>query len=260
MNSPSRTTTMTARYIEPDVLPPALHGAPSWQDAVCTLIDHYTTHDLCFSSGEIAAELRLQRPDLRFAVHEIGEYVKDLFHGGAIEYRDRHGRTTAAIQVPRRTSGSSRTPPDTEVFVYAPTPIQGLAHAFEVDIPHPAFTPTAVERRRFAAAAAQAGEPMIATVHGDGRLCIPRRAIEQLSHATGISLRGGDSIYVARVGDGLRIGLQPTSGPSLACALQPERGRVRFSSPDLGQPFEPGDRFGITIEGAVLRIDLRPLA
>lgn len=253
MNTPS----IKPRFVDTDLLPPALHGERTWQDAVCTLIDHYTTHDLCFSSGEIAAELRLQRPDLRFAVTEIGEYVKDLFHGGAIEWRDRQGRTTAAIQVPRRTAGHSRTPPGTEVFVYAPTPIQGLAHAFEVDVPWPAFAPTALERQRFAAVRAQAETPMIATVHGDGRLCVPRRAIEQLSHATGIPLRGGDAVYVALDGGVLRVWLQPYPG-SIASALQPERGRVRFSSPDPRQPFVAGDRFEIVIEGAALRIGTMP--
>lgn len=238
-------------------IPPALSGERTWQDAVCALVDHFTTHDQCFSSGELATELRLQRPDFRFAVAEVGEFVKDLFHSGAIEWRDRHGRVTPAIQLPRRTTGITRTPVDTEVFVYAPTPIQGLAHAFEVDIPRPAFQPTALERQRFAAAAAQANAEMVATVHGDGRLCVPRRAIEELSHATGVAIRGGDSVWIEVVPGGLalRIHLAPRTGCT-AHALQPERGRIRFSSPDPTQPFAPGDRFAIVVEGSALTISL----
>ncbi|MFV8749004.1 hypothetical protein ACNOYE_00475 [Nannocystaceae bacterium ST9] len=256
MNTPS---TPSSSHFVPEILPPALAGERTWQDAVCTLVDHFTTHDQCFSSGELAAELRLQRPDFRFSVPEVGEFVKDLFHGGAIEWRDRHGRVTPAIQVPRRTTGASRTPAGTEVFVYAPTPIQGLAHAFEVDIPRPAFQPTALERRRFAAVAAEADAEMIATVHGDGRLCVPRRAIERLSHATGVAIRGGDSVWleVGALGRELRIHLAQRDGCT-AHALQSERGRVRFSSPDPGQPFTPGDRFAIDVDGAALTIRLAP--
>jgi hypothetical protein len=251
MNTPN-TATSSPHH---EILPPTLAGERTWQDAVCTLVDHHTTHDQCFSSGELAAELRLQRPDFRFAVQEIGEFVKDLFHGGAIEWRDRHGRITRALQIPRRTTGASRTPLHTEVFVYAPTPIQGLAHAFEVDIPRPAFSPTALERQRFADAAAEAYAEMVASVHGDGRLCIPRRAIEELSHATGVALRGGDSVWIGFTQDSLRIYLEPSDGCT-AHALQPERGRVRFSSPDPSRPFEPGGRFAITVQGSALTISL----
>ncbi len=240
-------------------LPPALTRERIWQDAVCTLIDHYTTHDQCFSSGELAAELRLQRPDFRFAVTEVGEFVKDLFHSGAIEWRDRHGRVTPALQMPRRTTGLSRTPAGTEVFVYAPTPIQGLAHPFEVDVPHPAFQPTALERHRFASVAAQANAEMIASVHGDGRLCIPRRAIEAISHATGVAIRGGALVWieVSAGGRTLRIYLEPRDGCTTH-ALQAERGRLRFSSPNPSQPFLPGDRFAIAVDGAALTIRLTP--
>ncbi len=252
MNTPSTATS----HHDHEILPPSLSGERLWQDAVCALVDHFTTHDQCFSSGEIAAELRMQRPDFRFAVTEVGEFVKDLFHSGAIEWRDHHGRITRAIQVPRRTAGVSRTPTGTEVFVYAPTPIQGLAHSFEVDIPRPAFQPTALERQRFAAAAAQADAEMVATVHGDGRLCVPRRAIEQLSHATGIAIRGGDSVWIALSLDSLRIHLEPHDGCT-EHALQAERGRVRFSSPDPRRPFAPGDRFPIGVEDSALAISLR---
>jgi hypothetical protein len=251
MNTPSTASNSPVH----EILPPSLAAERSWQDAVCTLVDHHTTHDQCFSSGELARELRLQRPDFRFAVTEVGEFVKDLFHGGAIEWRDHHGRITRALQLPRRTAGASRTPANTEVFVYAPTPIQGLAHSFEVDIPRPAFQPTALERQRFAAAAAQADAEMVATVHGDGRLCVPRRAIEQLSHATGVAIRGGDSVWIGDAQHELQIHLEPRDGCT-EHALQPERGRVRFSSPDPRRPFAAGDRFPIVVSGSALVISL----
>lgn len=240
---------------------PSIANERTWQDAACTLIDHYSATDTCFSSGELARALRLSRPDFRFAVTELGEFVKDLFHQGAVEYRDRHGRVTAAVQVPRRTDGRSRTPANTEVFVYAPTPVLGQAHDFEVEIPRPAFTPTALERQRFAAAAAQANAEMIASVHGDGRLCIPRRAFEELSHATGVSIRGGDQIWIG-VEQGatasLRVYLDQRAGCS-AHGLQPARGRVRFCAPAQLSAFTPGSRFAIEVDGDGLSITLDPL-
>jgi hypothetical protein len=255
-------TTATATITE-DEQQPSIASERTWQDAVCTLIDHFCLTDTCFSSGELARALRLERPDFRFAVTELGEFVKDLFHQGAIEYRDRHGRVTAAVQVPRRTDGSSRTPAGTEVFVYAPTPVLGQAHDFEVEIPRPGFTPTALERQRFAAAAAQANAEMVASVHGDGRLCIPRRAFEQLSHATGVSIRGGDQVWIGvelgGAATSLRVYLEQRDGCS-AHGLQPERGRVRFSAPTQVAAFAPGARFAIEIDGDGLSIELEPLA
>jgi hypothetical protein len=255
----------TAAAMMTFTLQPNLAAERTWQDAVCTLIDHCCETDACFSSGELARILRIERSDFRFAVTELGEFVKDLFHEGAIVYRDVHGWATAAVQVPRRTAGRSRTPAGTEVFVYAPSPELGLAHAFEVEIPRPAFIPTDLERRRFAAAAAVANAEMLASVHGDGRLCIPRRAFEQLSHATGVAIRGGDQVWVELEADPfgtderLRIYLEPRPGCS-AHALSPERGRVRFTAPSELPAFVPGTRYAIEIDGDGLSILLDPLA
>ena len=232
----------------------------TWQDAVCALIDHHVATGSCFSSGELARGLRLERRDFRFAVTELGEFVKDLFHQGAIEYPRADGRALAAAQVPRRTDGRSRTPAGTEVFVYAPDEAAGARHEFEVEIPRPGFTPTDLERQRFAAASAQANAEMVATVHGDGRLCIPRRAFEELSHATGVAIRGGDRVWIGIESDApvrLRVYLEARDGCE-AHALQPARGRVRFSSPSELPNFMPGAKFAISIDGEALDIELGP--
>lgn len=250
-------TTASASMHETET--PSLADERTWQDAVCTLIDHHCRTGACFSSGELASALRLERPDFRFAVTELGEFVKDLFHQGAVEYRDRHGRVTPAVQVPRRTDGHSRTPIGTEVFVYAALPVLGSKHDFEVEIPRPGFTPTALERQRFAAAAAIANAEMVATVHGDGRLCIPRRAFEQLSHATGVSIRGGDQVWIAvelgSSGPNLRVYLEQRDGTQ-AHALSTERGRVRLSAPAQLPGFTPGARFAIEIDADALLVSL----
>lgn len=246
-------------------LSPDLSEERTWQDAVCSLIDSYCGTERCFSSGEIARTLRLERRDFRFAVAELGEFVKDLFHQGAVEYTDLHGRVSAAVQVPRRTSGRSRTPAGTEVFVYAPSPASGRRHEFEVEIPQPGFLPTALERQRFAAAAAQANAEMVASVHGDGRLCMPRRAFEALSHATGISIRGGDQVWVElRVDqhgtrETLRVYLQARPGAQ-AHGLSADRGRLRFAAPGELPGFVAGTRYPIEVDGDCLSVVLDPLA
>jgi len=244
---------------------PNLRAAQTWQDAVCSLIDRRCATHAGFSSGELARTLRVERRDFRFAVTELGEFVKDLFYQGAIEYSDEHGRVTAAVQVPRRTRGRSRTPAGTEVFVYAPSPTIGEDHEFEVEIPRPGFSPTDLERQRFAAAAALAHAELVASVHGDGRLCIPRRAFEELSHATGVSIRGGDQVWLElRVdphgtGETVRVYLEPRPGCS-AHGLSAERGRVRFTAPSELPGFRPGTRYAIEIVGDCLAIVLDPLA
>lgn len=241
-----------------------LSNARTWQDAVCTLIDARCASATCFSSGELARILRLERRDFRFAVTELGEFVKDLFHQGAIEYGDIQARLRSAVQVPRRTEGLSRTPAGTEVFVYAPSPACGQLHEFEVEIPRPGFTPTDLERQRFAAAAAQANAEMVASVHGDGRLCIPRRAFERLSHATGISIRGGDQVWVElRVdaqgsGESLRVYLDARAGCA-SYGLSSDRGRVRFTAPSELPAFVAGSRYAIEIADDGLSIVLDPL-
>ena len=249
-------TDITLPDLEPDVRndgTPDLNAARTWQDAVCVLIDQYCARGWCFSSGELARVIRLQRDDLRFGVVELGEFVKDLFYSAAIEYTDLAGGSTPACQIPRRTVGSSRTPVDTEVFVYGPTPAHGLAHSFEVEIPRPGFVPTPSERRRMAAA--RPSRELVATVHGDGRLCVPRRAFEVLSHRNGRSLRGGDRVWVEARLDELRLYLEPRDGCS-EHDLSRERGRVRFVAP-VGLPcFAPGARYAIEIEDEGLRIEL----
>lgn len=229
----------------------------TWQDAVCTMIDLKTSTDTPFSSGELAKALRDDRPDFRFAVAELGEFVKDLFHAGSIDFYGPHGRVSPAAQVPRRTTGRSRTPVNTEVFVYAPTLSAGNGHDFEVDIPRPGFTPTALERQRFAAAAAQANAEMVASVHGDGRLCVPRRAFEELSHATGEAIRGGDQVYlqVSDNHDALHLYLSMRPGCT-AHNLSPDRGRVRFSAPAGVRSFSGGARHTIEVEGDRLTVRL----
>lgn len=253
-------TTATKTLTDPTETTVDLSNERTWQDGVCTLIDAMTTSETCFSSGEIAKTLREQRPDFRFAVTELGEFVKDLFHEGAIEYRDRYGRVSPAVQVPRRTSGRSRTPANTEVFVYAPLPALGMVHDFEVDIPRPNFTPTDLERKRFAAAAAQANAEMVASVHADGRLCVPRRAFEKLSHATQVSIRGGDTIWVEVLADhsALRVYLEDRDGCS-SHSLSPDRGRVRFTAPGSLSAFPAGSRYAIEVDGDGLTISLDAL-
>ena len=115
----------------------AIKNSANWRDAVVDAIGYYTANNLCFSSGEIAAELRTHRTDLLFSVLNLGEYTRDLYYNGQIVYTDDDGDDLQALQVARTTSGTGRTPAGRTVFVYGPDASEAQAHDFEVDIPNP---------------------------------------------------------------------------------------------------------------------------
>lgn len=109
-----------------------------WRTATADLIAHYMENGDCFSSGEIAKEIRTHRPDLKFSVLTMGEYVRDQFYTDAMgQYNDGAGNLVYPVMVPRTTQGTGRTPAGKEVFVYGPDSASCLLHDFEVDIPAP---------------------------------------------------------------------------------------------------------------------------
>lgn len=244
-------------------------GIPEWLGATDALINLLVEERDCFSSGEIAAHLRTFKPDLRFSVtSNVGEHVRDRFYSDTMPlYPNPDGSYTPVERVPRTTGGFSRTPPGTEVFVYAPNYQDGVAYDFEVEIPKPG-TQAALEPDGLPAKPAQAPNPLpkshfvnlkarpaaknlMATVHNDGRCCIPRSALEALLHATQTALKGGDSVFVIVDDDEARISLDREKGAQ-AYQLSAARGRVLFPHP--AHPFSVGDSFTIKIDGPGRRL------
>jgi len=274
-------------------------GATDWRTAVTDLIAWLVANDRCFSSGEIAAILRTNRPDLSFKVASIGEFVRDAYDNGNIpSYDDGQGGTLYPTQVPRTTNGTARTldgrtvvsktPVGQAVFVYAKDSVDGFAHDFEVYIPDfndpdatrataytgappaPTQTPTVTSSGQVAQPPTQASgiiiqgslkrDDLTAYVRPDRRLCVPRAAFEAFVAMTGTPLRGGpqgDPVYVDFVGNEVLITRDPaTSGTSTPFHLWATRGRVAFLAAQGLPPFEPGDKYEITVRPDALVIDL----
>lgn len=243
-------------------------GIAPWMGATNGLLALMIDNRLPFSSGEIAAQLRTFRPDLRFSVTGIGEYVRERFYADTLpSFPNPDGTLSSVEQVPRVTQGIGRTPPGTSVFVYAPSYQEGVDHPFEVDIPTPGvpvpvdpdgLPPVPVQSPTPAShfvqlAPRKAAAGLKAAVHSNLRCYIPRSAFEELLHETGTALKGGDSVYIAvdDVEGVVIVSLDPIPN-SQAHQLVATRGVVQFTHPV--RPFTPNQTFPITVNGPNRRL------
>lgn len=271
-----------------------LQGHTDWRDAAEEAVSYYVQKGLCFSSGEVARDLRTHRPDLRFSVLSVGEHLRDLFYAGAMpSYQDPYGGTVPVQQVSRTTAGVGRTPAGINVFVYGPDQLAGDSHQFEVDIPKPGQVPggKAHTHPKYAGTRvtlnsgngdggnsvqatvtpsnqntpskvaklkgkAPAKDPT-ATVHTDGRVCIGRPAFEAFVHLTKRPLKGGDPVYITFNGDLATVTLDAQPG-STQYDLATSRGRILFTSPRVN-PFQPGKSTRISISTSGMEINMADL-
>lgn len=227
----------------------------TWRDAVCLIIDRKTKNSLCFSSGEITREIRIDRPDLHFSHWDIGEYVRDLYYSGAIgdgEY----------VQDDAYTKGISRSPSGSKVFVYGPSYEDTSLHTFEVDIPRATSKKDSSYEEYGTHAlegAKRSDNPYKAKVHKDNRLCIPRAPFEQFARDTGKKLGFGDKVHISldKAFNKIKVRLQSDDN-SKAYDLTKDRGRVKFK-PDHGDDFckwVSGDSFDVEVTEEGLDIQL----
>lgn len=257
-----------------------LTGHTDWRSAVDALLTYWTSKNRPFSSGEVAAALREHRPDLRFSVLAVGEYLRDLFYSGNMpEYVDLNtGMFAGAIQVPRYTEGlyPDRTPAGIQVFVYAPDPDSGEKHAFEVFIPRPgetqadapmAATPQSAQAAQDATGktktpvaifgAKVAVNKIVISVHADGRMAFNRTALEAAIALSGKPMRGGDPVWVVQTDTVLTV---YTSDPNVPDAkvynLARERGRIHIPSQDPVKPFVPGKTYTVEIGSGTMTVVL----
>jgi hypothetical protein len=243
----------------------AIANSFDWRSAVTDLLNFWTSQNRCFSSGEVAATLRIHRPDLQFKVMSVGEHIKDLFYSNMVPQYPNVGYP---LQVPRFTTGKfpQRTPSSTEVFVYGPDPITVMNHDFEIYVPFPgeaianAPAPAQVVAPQIAPAITLshkvANSSIVAVVQGDGRLYVSRQAFDLAVHLGVVPLKGGAPVFVKVLPDKAIITLiqdDPTSVPYDLC---PTRGRVRFASPDPNKPFNPGDKYRVKVGASCLEVDL----
>ena len=265
----------------------AIEHSQDWRGAVVDLLTFWIGEDRCFSSGEVAAVLRVHRPDLAFAVPTIGEHIRDLFWSDSLmEYADDgFGNPAAPVQVSRFTTGRfpDRTPVNSEVFVYGPTTDACNAHEFEIFVPKwdqgrgcmetmaDAPTPVVnVPSAQTGAGTAHAQASILvfgtrianrdirASVWVDSRLAVPRRAFEALCHLTSTPIRAGDKVYVKVIpGDKAIIKLTDDgTGEFTGYSPVKDKGNVAFASGDPKQPFPAGDVYQITVDDDAITVDL----
>ena len=233
----------------------AIHAATGWEAAVDRLIDMYTVAGRAFSSGEITTAIRIHQPAMRFRHGGVCERISDRWHGEKIRYGD-----VSAVQVPRVCEGVGRTPAGTTVFVYAAEEDEAIAHPFEIDIPKPGQAPQkmpvlpAPNPTPTVAPNLPSQAEMIATVEPDARLCIPKKVVDALLHATGFVLRGGDPLWIRFESDKRTVISLDYQPGSVKYDIARTRGQVLF--PKLGgKPFVPGETFSCELQNKELVVE-----
>ncbi|MEL6344657.1 MAG: hypothetical protein AAFV53_16190 [Myxococcota bacterium] len=114
-----------------------IENDPDWKKVAMAFVNYRIGTDQCFSSGEIARELRVYRPDLVFGVGELGEHLRAQHQAKTMASYDDGFDEIYPIKVQRQTTGKGRTPAGIQVVVYAKDPADAQNHDFEVDIPPP---------------------------------------------------------------------------------------------------------------------------
>lgn len=233
-----------------------LQSTNDWQDAACKVIDVYTSEGRPFSSGEIARELRVHRPDLVFSQYNLGNFIKDLHWNQSIRYTDAVGNPIYAFQVPRITTGKWRSPAGSQVFVYSPTIATGAVHDFEVEIPEPPSKQTNnVVQFNNNTRVPVSVEKGFATVQGDNRMRMPRCVLDEFSHLSGLSIRPTDNIYVKVEND--KIYLSFLNSPNFSVfSVTHDKGAMKFYSPDMNVKFTPGERYPVEVTKNEIIINL----
>jgi len=93
---------------------------------------------------------------------------------------------------------------------------------------------------------------LVAKVHTDKRVCVPRSAFEAYLYASGRAMRAGDNVYVSVDNSGVSISLDADPNAT-KLTLQATRGRLLFANPNT--PFVPGTTYTIKVGKTGLTID-----
>jgi len=246
-------------------------GGDSWRDASVNVCRHLIANNECFSSGEVARFLRMVNPNLRFAVSQVGEYIRDnYFQGNLGLYDDGNGLGAMPVQVYRQTQGlfPDRTPANRDVFVYGPDAASALAHDFEVYVPVPGQTQSDVANRDASPWPAQPPAPRTPAsvsiglptvkVGSDNRLYLPRKVVDAYC-SLGHIIDGNTKVYVAFDDDLGRphalVSFQDNGGKEYT--IWQGSGRIAFyPDTDNGYTWNPGDEFTVVVSNDGIIVNL----
>lgn len=270
----------------------AIDAATSPEEACDFLTAFWIAQGVPFTSGHVVHAVRSARSDLAFGQARVGSHLRNAFAQGLLPaYDDGFGGEQAVVQVPRRTTlTNTRTPVGTEVFVYGPTADECNSFEFEINIaeapkvsdgqggqisaaaamlgatpglqqgaPGASNIPPVTPAGTVAVANGQmvAGIPL-ASIHADGRLCIPRLAFEALAFETGIPIKGGEPLYVEETNGTLTVSQDRTSTGQVEVRPTTDRLRLHFGLDPAkhGQTFPVGKSFDILVASTGLTIKL----
>ena len=264
----------------------AIDAATTPETACNYLAAFWVNQGVPFTSGHIVHAIRSARTDLVFAQARIGGYLRNAFESENLpNYDDGFGGEIPVVRVGRQTTGIGRTPVGTEVFVYGPSTDECNCFEFEVNI---AEAPQVADGQGGQTSAATAmlnatprlqpgapgastippvqpsgtvavangkmvpGNPL-ASIHADGRLCIPRIAFEALAFETGKPIVGGEPLHIAFDATGkLTISQEPFPG---SCTASPttDRLRLHLTTP---KPCPVGQEFEVVVDTNCLMVTL----
>lgn len=255
----------------------AIDAATTPEDACDNLVTFWINQGVCFTSGHVVHAIRQARTDLVFGQARIGSHLRDYFVFPS--YDDGFGGETPVCRVARKTvSTGTRTPVGTEVFVYGPSVDECNSFEFEIAIAEAPTVSDGMGGQTSAATAMlnatprlQPGAPgasvippvqpsgqvavangkqvpgnVLASIHADGRLCIPRLAFEVMAFITSVPVQGGVPLYVAvaPLGDKLTISQKSFLGATEA-APTTDRLRLHLTLPT---PYPVGKEFEVVVD------------
>lgn len=241
----------------------AAHDLPS---AVEFLTTFWIEQGLPFTSGHITHAIREARQDIAFRQATVGEILRARFEQGDLpSYDDGTGNPVRPIRTIRYTQRTdTRTPVGHEVYVYGAYEYEVDDFDFELNIAEAPMVMDGLGNQVSAAAALLGATPKspgnlpavttagtvavamgrslpgtpVAIVHSDGRLCIPKAALEALAFQTGTPVKGGDALYLTVAGNTATINRDPNQG----VLVRPTTDRCRLHitvphNPQVGASF-----------------------
>ena len=253
----------------------AIKNSVDWRDAVKDLLNLWIQESRSFSSGEVASALRIHRPEFKFAVGSIGEMIRDMFHSREMDCcDDEFGQPIDFYQGLRIAQGlfPTRTPAGTEVYVYGSSDETIDKYEFEVYIPLPGEDLSDYPDPDAQAASVPAPpvglvikgrlakSDIKATVWVDGRMMIPRAALEAAVYLGGSPMHGGDDVFVSQTSKEVVI-LTADPGSNSpefkSYEVWSSGGRVVFKSNDKDNPYPAGEEFSCKVESGKIVVALK---
>lgn len=262
-------------------------AANTASEGALLLAEFWIEQGVCFTSGHVVNALREARGrSLMVNQRPTGQALQQAFDDGSLpSYEDGFGGEQRPMRKLRSTTRTdTRTPVGTEVYVYGPSEAEIDCFEFEINIAEAPMVSDGQGGQMSAATAllnatpnTPAGAPQaspippvqpsgtvavangkmvpgtpVASVHADGRLCVPRIAFEALAFESGAPVVGGQPVYVSEKADGnLFISQDPSTGGK---AVNPttDRLRLHLTVPNVAC----GDDFDIVVSSNGLTVRL----